>query len=96
MRKHTFGEFTRITKAQARVLWGKGETIAICPAELRPGAPWHPEATYTAEQQRDNDLDRVVNSFEYYNCQNSETGKYAAFYLTAKKLNPLAEKLNKI
>ena len=28
----------------------------------------------------DQDFDKVVNAFEYYNCTNSETGYYAAFY----------------
>ena len=28
-----------------------------------------------------NDFNNLVNSFEYYNCINSETGKYSAFYI---------------
>ncbi len=29
-------------------------------------------------------LDNYINAFEYYNCINAETGKYASFYMEVK------------
>lgn len=81
MRKYIFTEkshtFKRINKKTARTAYKNGLTVIICPCNLRPFTPWHNE-------HRLNRKDRaqfVVNSFEYYNCINSETGKYSAFYI---------------
>lgn len=32
----------------------------------------------------DTALDNYINAFEYYNCINAETGKYASFYMEVK------------
>ena len=82
--------FERVSKAIARKAFIKGFTIAFCPSNLRPGPPWYPEYITNREMRNDyilddvgaeNDFYNLLNSFEYYNCTNAETGKYAAFFI---------------
>lgn len=55
--------------------------IAAC--NLRPeilGACF----TFQELNNADTALNNYINSFEYYNCVNAETGKYASFYMEVK------------
>lgn len=82
--------FTRVSKATAKKAYVAGFTIALCPSNLRPGTMWHSEYITDRETRGDyifddigagNDFNNMLSSFEYYNCTNTETGKYAAFFL---------------
>ncbi len=82
--------FARVSKAVAKQAFVNGFTIALCPSNLRPGMPWHPEAIINIEMYGDdiandkgaeNDFNKLLNSFEYCNCVNTETGKYTAFFI---------------
>lgn len=82
--------FTRVSKAAAKKAFVAGFTIAICPSNLRPGTMWHPEYITSREMRTDyivddigaaNDFESLLNSFMYYNCTNTETGKYTAFFI---------------
>ena len=84
--------FERVSKAVAKKAFIAGFTIAFCPSNLRPGAPWHPEYITDREMRSDyitddigaaNDFQNLLNSFEYYNCTTSETGKYSMFFVEA-------------
>ena len=91
MRKYTFTEkgrtYNRISKTSARSAYMGGSTVIICPCNLRPTQyanrinRKYREQFVIDEIGAKNDFNNLVNSFEYYNCQNSETGKYAAFYI---------------
>lgn len=79
MNKYTIDGYTRISKARARKMFNNGETVYFCARNLRPGKPWYPESAINKERAF-NTFENVVNAFEFYNCVNSETGKYTAFY----------------
>ena len=86
----------RITKKQARAAYNNGEDILFCPVNMRPFGMWNMGAQINISQDTDigildkwtkeNSFDRAVNSFEFYNCINSETGRYTAFYLSVKEV----------
>lgn len=40
--------------------------------------------TFQELNNADTALNDFINSFEYYNCINAETGKYASFYMEVK------------
>ena len=77
--------FERVSKAMARRAFIDGFTIAFCPSNLRPGAPWHPETITNREvsnvEDPDTGFNRLLSSFEYFNCTNTESGKYTAFFI---------------
>lgn len=93
MNNYTFNadgkQYKRIDKRQAKKLYDAGKTIILCACNLRPFGFWRPEIPinktdylkhgYTAPAS-DYDFRHRVNSFEFYNCTNTETGKYCAFY----------------
>ena len=88
--------FKRITKKDARTAYKNGLTIVLCPVNMRPGAPWNPEMTINRRQREQfvideigiiNDFNNYIASFEYYNCRNTETGKYTAFYIPIKTVD---------
>ena len=94
MKKYTFSEnghtYKRISKKAARAAYKSGLTVVICPCNLRPFTPWHNEHRMNRKDREHfvideigvlNDFNNMISSFEYYNCPNSETGKYAAFYI---------------
>lgn len=87
MRKYNFSvdgfEFERITKKVARIAYNNGLTVLFCPVNLRPGSFWRLDMPINKNNQNceGHTFDSVVNHFEFYNCTNSETGKYTAFYI---------------
>lgn len=66
----------RITKRTAKKLFFSGGRIFIQSANFTPFGRW----SQAIELEIECSFDEFCNSFEYYNCQNNETGKYAAFY----------------
>lgn len=98
MNRYTFEHngvtYERVTKAKARSMFMHGKKIYVQACNLRPWTLWsYPMCiTKTAAQEIALDeigirnwFDNAVNSFEFYNCINSETGKYAAFYMEDEK-----------
>ena len=91
MRKYTFTEkghtYKRISKTAARAAYKNGLTVVICPCNLRPTQfsnalnRKYREHFVIDEIGVMNDFNNLICSFEYYNCPNSKTGKYAAFYI---------------
>ena len=69
MKKRSFTSngktWKRVPKNQACTAYVNGLTVAICQVNFVPKYPFN----------------NVVASFEYYNCTNAKTGKYAAFYM---------------
>lgn len=94
MKKYTYSEngfnFERIDKKTAKRAYLNGLTVILCPVNLRPGKPYSPETPINRKSREQfiideigaaNDFNNYVASFEYYNCTNSETGHYTAFYI---------------
>lgn len=80
MNKISIGGYTRISKHAARKRFFDCEATYMTPCNFRPESPWAqpvPVPVYDTH----NSFTEIVNAFEYYNCTNSETGKYAAFYV---------------
>lgn len=78
MRHYTINGLTRISKTRARVLYSAGSPVIACPCNLRPGAPWHPEAILSPDTG--DTFDQRVNAASYYNC-NRDSGRYLAYYV---------------
>lgn len=91
MRKYEYREngvlYCRISKKAAKKAYITGETVVLCPVNLVPwrfGIPINRTSRerFTADEiGAKNDFNNYVNSFEFYNCVNTETGKYTAFYV---------------
>lgn len=85
MRQRTYTDggktYTRISKVKARAAYNAGLAVVLCPVNLRPGAPWHPEIRTTKDRCENEDFERVLNAFEFYNVRDTETGRYTAFYI---------------
>lgn len=90
MKKRSFTSngktWKRVPKDQACAAYVNGLTVAICQVNF---VPKYPYTTNRKSRERfiiddigaRNDFNNVVASFEYYNCTNAKTGKYAAFYM---------------
>lgn len=73
--------FKRVTKKEARGYFRAGFKVVFCPVNLRPFTPWHCEIDVNPVNCDGYSFNDVVNRFEWYNCTNTETGKYTAFYI---------------
>lgn len=71
--------WVRISKAQARTLYNKGENICICPCKLLPFTRWRTGFITDENSAEKEGFDELVNAIEFYNCI-PETGKYVSFY----------------
>ena len=69
--------YLRISKAQAKKQYLAGNYIIACPVNLRPDSAWKPFAVLGGS---DRSFENAANSCTYYNCINSETGRYLAYY----------------
>jgi hypothetical protein len=79
MKNIRIGNYVRVTKRTAKRLFSEGKEIMLSPCNLNPASAWHPGVDI--DNKTDEDFDKTVNSFEYYNCLNRETGMYTAFYV---------------
>lgn len=99
MNKYTFTHkgktYTRINKTKARKQFLQGDTVYLLPCNLRFDCPWYSAFPVSMEEQKvyaidetgiKNRFESLINSFEYYNCNNSEIGKYCAFYIERKEV----------
>lgn len=87
-------QYKRIDKRQAKRLYDDEKTIVLCPCNLRPFGFYNPQIDINKmdylkhgyktpllyDGTNEYDFKTRVNSFEFYNCTNTETGKYTAFY----------------
>lgn len=96
MNKYTFTDnhgatWERVTKPTARKAYRAGAPVTICACNLRPFGFYNPQvevSTQTASEPETLEsigagayFERLANAFTYYNCMNTETGKYPAFYI---------------
>lgn len=73
-------DFKRVTITQARKLYNNGHTLYIVPSKVYPSYNNMWIQPYKANKNNDGDFEKLVNSYEYYNC-NSELGRVANFYI---------------
>ena len=78
MKHYEIDGFKRITKQAAKKLYNDGKLVYFCPVNLRPGWPYNPQVLI--DNSDDSSFEKAVIAFEWYNCINTETGKYTAFY----------------
>ena len=94
MRKYTYTErgetWIRVSKRAALTAFMRGDRVALCPVNLRPGAPWYPEYVTSRADVEDFAIDDIgvrncftdrAASFAWYNCTCTETGLYLAYYV---------------
>lgn len=75
----------KIRKDRARKLFNEGRAIKIIPCRANPASIWMgfieiQKDLPFAKEHEGNTFDKIVNAFEYYNC-NPEMGRYAHFYI---------------
>ena len=73
------GTFKKVTKTTAKKLFNAGITIYLLPCKANINSIWFSPYPFNIKQCENMDFQTIVNSFEYYNC-NNEIGKYTAFY----------------
>ena len=86
--------YKRISKRMAEKLYNSNGTIHLVPCKILPNdegawiTPYSANKKETFDRyQEDQTFDKIVNSFEYCNCQYAETGKYTSFYVKEEQNN---------
>lgn len=72
----------RTSKQAARNAYNAGEEVLICAVNLNPFSVWRPGCIVANDGGRT--FDRYDFEYRYLNCVDTETGKYAAFYVKVK------------
>ena len=78
--------YRQIYKKEARKLYNEGKDIVCCACNLRPFGMFGLECVISQQYYLDwteDSFDKAVNSFEFYNCTDSYTGRYASYYVAA-------------
>lgn len=81
----------RVTRKTALTAYKQGKTIRVLPCKVHPENVWIRAFTFSREtykgkfgyNETDNnrEFELIMNAYEYYNCNDNETGKYPAYYL---------------
>jgi len=94
MTKIEMNGYKRISKRMAEKLYNSDGTINLAPCKVCPDDKGMWVTPYSANKketfdryQKDQTFDQLVNSFEYYNCQHNELGKYTSFYVKEEQNN---------
>lgn len=74
-------EYTKINKSKARNLWAEHKNFLMCASNLRPDVWGVTVDRDYIDRVGGLDFDHMVDTFAYYNCTNSETGRRVAFYV---------------
>lgn len=77
----TSNQFIRINKTKARNLFNKGTDIMIVPCNVACDYSNVWIQPYMINNQAGRTFDQIINEFEYYNCNDRETGLYTAYYI---------------
>lgn len=77
--------YKRINKAKARKEYNNGNVVFILPCKVRFNNAWIQPRIVSKDFYDSEDFDKIVNAYEYYNCQYNETGKYASYYFKEGK-----------
>ena len=77
----TSNKYTRINKTKARNLFNQGIDIMIVPCNVAPDYSNMWIQPYMINNQAGFSFDQLINNFEYYNCNDNETGLYTAYYI---------------
>lgn len=95
MKKYTFTDggytFQRIDKKAARRAYNNGLRVMLCPVNLRPGYPYHPETSISGKAAAT--FEEALNAFEFYNIRDNETGKYPAYYIPVETVDRFTGKM---
>ena len=82
---HHNQHYVRIRKDAARRLFDTEDCVHVfmMPCNFRPENAWYGRGAclHSLASRDGSTFDETVNAFEYYQCVDSETGRYAAFYL---------------
>lgn len=68
----------QVNKPMARSLFNQGRTIFVHPCNMILNNMW--QRPFEISDKLDHNFDKLVNSYEYYNC-NNELGRYANFFV---------------
>jgi|SRR3712207_1665265 len=91
---HNGFTFKRIDRKRAKIAYKNGLAIVVTASNLPPFTPWHNEQILSQKPRKqfivddvllENDFEKWVSSFIFYNCTNSQTGKYPAFYIPVRE-----------
>ncbi len=77
-------EYIKISKSKAGKLWADHKDFLMCANNLRPDVCGVTVDKDYIDRVGGLDFDHMVNTFAYYNCINSETGRRVAFYVKAE------------
>lgn len=74
--------FKRISKAAARSMWnnGKAYDVFAMPCNARLDNPWFGPAPLCSPDGH-TVFENAVNAFEFYNCNDAQLGRRAAFFI---------------
>ena len=82
MNKIISNEYERVTKTTAKKLYNDGRDIYLSPCKVYPSNENKYMSPYKVDIVTSGmDFDTLVNHYEYYNCNYSELGKTAFFYI---------------
>lgn len=72
----------QVSKPKVHRLYNEGKTIYLQSCNMRFDNMWQSACpiSKSTEQWIDQDFDKIVNEFTYYNCDN-ERGKYPNFFV---------------
>jgi hypothetical protein len=70
--------YVRISKKKAEKLYNIGALLHIVPCNINPESAFY---NYHVQKFGDETFEKVVTAYEIHNCFNTQTGKYAAFYI---------------
>ena len=76
MNGYTTDKYRRITKPSAKRVHKDGKDVYIVPKLMNP----ENACGYTGVIRPEDDFDKALNAYEYYNCS-YKVGKYCAFYI---------------
>lgn len=71
----------QINKTKAKLFFDKGKEIFFSPCNMRVFNAFHTLTSFKKNNIIDFDFSKLVDHYEYYNCNNKEVGTYTSFFI---------------
>lgn len=71
-------QYKRVTKKTAKQFYDQGQKVLLLPVNIRFENPW---ISPFELKKNGYSFNNEINKYEFYNCNNTEVGNYAKYYI---------------
>lgn len=74
-------EWVRVNRKEAKACYNAGMTLLVAPVNVNVNNEFFGFYAWFSLSKDNRDFEKLMNEYEYYNCNTSELGRYPKFFV---------------